>query len=461
MIRADVLRKLGWSTSITEDWELTIRLYLAGYKVLYTPYIQAPAECVSTVRRLIRQRMRWAEGHTYNVKKYFFKVLRSPNLTWREKLEFVYYAPYYMQSVLLGIGTVAWLVSEFALRAPLPAWTALLGWSLVFTNLLALPLMNFAAIALEGSFRRDAAGIVSAAGLSMLLVPFQAYAALRGVIEREEGDWMRTPKSGRITEAIGRLRLSRILPWELPRRQRAATAGGAVRRVALRPGPSHRGALAALALVLLALLTLAGLAREVPVVLANPDVLYLHDTSVATGKGMDTTIGGGLVNATIPGNSALWWFTTATYPTGGDDGAVAAGDYTLHLYVASAPVGNSVEMTAAVCDQSGSPCTTIVQRACAAVSTVPGMQTFTLGTTSSPTTISGPANSKRIALELRTCDSGSTIIIRYDTTTIAGADSNLAIPAVTVPDTTLWLAPLALVLPLLLRSRVRRARSLA
>src|SRR5437016_7478234 len=62
MIRADVLRKLGWSTSITEDWELTIRLYLAGYKVLYTPYIQAPAECVSEVRRLIKQRMRWAEG---------------------------------------------------------------------------------------------------------------------------------------------------------------------------------------------------------------------------------------------------------------------------------------------------------------------------------------------------------------------------------------------------------------
>ncbi|TMG55933.1 MAG: glycosyltransferase, partial [Chloroflexi bacterium] len=83
MIRADVLRKLGWSTSITEDWELTIRLYLAGYKVLYTPYIQAPAECVSKVNRLIKQRMRWAEGHTYNVKKYFWQILRSPNLTWQ------------------------------------------------------------------------------------------------------------------------------------------------------------------------------------------------------------------------------------------------------------------------------------------------------------------------------------------------------------------------------------------
>ncbi|MFQ5813103.1 MAG: glycosyltransferase, partial [Anaerolineae bacterium] len=70
MIRADVLRQIGWGTSITEDWELTIKLYLAGYKVLYTPFIQAPAECVNSFKQLVKQRMRWAEGHTYQVKKY-------------------------------------------------------------------------------------------------------------------------------------------------------------------------------------------------------------------------------------------------------------------------------------------------------------------------------------------------------------------------------------------------------
>src|SRR2546429_1150299 len=115
MIGADVPRKLGWSPPITGDGMLTIRLSRAGYKVLYTPYIQAPAECVSTVKRLIRQRMRWAEGHTYNVKKYFLRVLRSPNLTWREKLEFVYYAPYYLQSVIFAAGTIAWLLADMLL----------------------------------------------------------------------------------------------------------------------------------------------------------------------------------------------------------------------------------------------------------------------------------------------------------------------------------------------------------
>src|SRR5438105_1365534 len=174
MIRADVLRKLGWSTSITEDWELTIRLYLAGYKVLYTPYIQAPAECVSTVKRLVHQRMRWAEGHTYNVKKYFWGVLRSPNLSCHEKLELAYFAPYYLQSVLFSVATVAWIVGVPILGQKLPMWGEVFGWSLVVSNALALPLMNLTGVLLEGSLKRDALGLLSFIGLSWLLVPFQA-----------------------------------------------------------------------------------------------------------------------------------------------------------------------------------------------------------------------------------------------------------------------------------------------
>src|SRR5438094_5518703 len=48
MIRADVLREVGWGTSITEDWELTLKLYARGWKVVYTPWAETPAECVST-----------------------------------------------------------------------------------------------------------------------------------------------------------------------------------------------------------------------------------------------------------------------------------------------------------------------------------------------------------------------------------------------------------------------------
>jgi len=95
MIRADILRQVGWGTSITEDWELTLKLYIRGYKVVYTPWAETPAECVSTFTRLARQRMRWAEGHTHNVRKYFVDVMASPFITPLEKIEFLFDSTYY------------------------------------------------------------------------------------------------------------------------------------------------------------------------------------------------------------------------------------------------------------------------------------------------------------------------------------------------------------------------------
>src|SRR3989338_3524517 len=208
-IRADILRAFGWGTSITEDFELTLRLYEAGYKIAFTPYIQAPAEAVSTIKRLIRQRMRWAEGASFNVKVMLARMLfgkwevRSENvdnevgnetehsnlspqnpashlqpltarqwipsrLTLAEKLEFAYLAPYYLQAAFLVIGTLSWFLSEAVFQTRLPFWTAAFGWSLVFTNLLSLPLMNIIGLFLEESDERDYVGILSFIALSYI-----------------------------------------------------------------------------------------------------------------------------------------------------------------------------------------------------------------------------------------------------------------------------------------------------
>src|SRR5207249_10836213 len=177
----------------------------------------------------IKQRMRWAEGHTYNVKKYFWPIVRSPNLTWQEKLEFAYYAPYYLQSVLFTVATLAWIVGVLILGQKLPMWGEVFGWSLVVSNALALPLMNLTGVLLEGSLKRDALGLLSFIGLSWLLVPFQAYASIKALFEKKEGGWVRTPKSGHVTETLERFHLARLMPWELPRRKRGqekAKAGG-------------------------------------------------------------------------------------------------------------------------------------------------------------------------------------------------------------------------------------------
>ena len=224
-LRADIMRQFGWGKSITEDLELTLRLYEKGYKVVFTPYIQAPAEAVSTIKRLIRQRMRWAEGHTFNIRKMWRRIFESPYLTDREKFEFLYLAPYYLQAAIFIAGTFAWFISEAILHVRLPFWTAAWGWSLIFVNFLSLPLMNLVGLFLEESEERDYLGIASFIVLSYLLVPFQAYAAVKALVSDREGPWFRTPKTGTVTDVFDRMR---IYAWfeKLKIWQRPATSAG-------------------------------------------------------------------------------------------------------------------------------------------------------------------------------------------------------------------------------------------
>src|SRR6266699_2357089 len=123
MVRADILRQVGWGTSLTEDWELTLKLYARGYKVAYTPWAETPAECVATFSRLARQRMRWAEGHTHNVRRWFWPIVLSSFVSPIEKLEFAFDATYYLQAAFFVVGSLSWLVAEAALQTHVPRRT--------------------------------------------------------------------------------------------------------------------------------------------------------------------------------------------------------------------------------------------------------------------------------------------------------------------------------------------------
>src|SRR5256885_4970013 len=315
MIRAGLLRELGWGRSLTEDWELTLRLYAKGYRVVSTPYAETPAECVATFGRLARQRMRWAEGHSYNVNKWFLTILRSPRLSLLEKAEFIYYGLYYLQSALFMLGSAAWLVSEVVLRVQIPEWTALLGWSLLFSNLFALPLMNLGGLLLEGSPRRDYQGVLGAVAWSFLLVPFQAWASVKGLFERREGGWFRTPKTGRITNRVEHLPQRKSLNRWLRPQPTTPNAGGR------RAGRTFR--LVCIAAPILVLTILGIGAATAPTVLAA-NVYYLHNPGGA--YTMDSSPSGGTpakFQMSSPGATQTWASTVAY--TGQ---TVPAGSYT-------------------------------------------------------------------------------------------------------------------------------------
>ena len=315
MIRADILRQLGWGRSLTEDWELTLRLYARGFKVVYTPYAETPAECAATFGRLARQRMRWAEGHSYNVRRSFWEIMGSRKIGLVEKLEFLFYSTYYLQSALFIVGSGCWLIAEVFLHAHVPEWTATLGWSLLLTNLLSLPLMNLSGLLLEEAPIKDFPGVLGAVATSFLLIPFQGYAALKGLVEKDEGPWYRTPKTGRITDPVHHLRrLVWLRRWLRGPRPSSRRTNQPLKVVAA-PGRRGRGSRLGWVVAVALGLALAGLgigAINAPIANAAGSSLFLHGGSPGT---LDGTSPGGLIPQTMlltTGNTRTWATTSST-----------------------------------------------------------------------------------------------------------------------------------------------------
>ena len=79
--------------------------------------------------------------------------------------------------------------------------------------------MSLSGLYLEQTARQDFTGIFSFIVLSYVLTPFQAYAAIKGLLEKEEGGWVRTLKTGSITDRVLQVRVRRLFSWILPGRK--------------------------------------------------------------------------------------------------------------------------------------------------------------------------------------------------------------------------------------------------
>jgi len=482
MIRADVLREVGWGTSLTEDWELTLKIYKRGYKVVYTPWAETPAECVSTFSRLARQRMRWAEGHTYNVRRWFLPIMLSPSVTPLEKLEFLYDSAYYLQAALFVVGTFSWLLSELVFHAHVPGWTAALGWSLIFSNVFALPLMNLGGLILEDAPGRDLQGVLGALVISFALVPFQGWAALKGLLQKEEGPWFRTPKTGNITDPVKHLRrLNLLRRWLLgPRaggykrppaplmRYSNRPTGATTTPAPSRGGPRGRwggkwiGWIVATAL-LLAFGVLAWGASRVQIVQAAGAPLYLHGSGVSPGcvpSTMDQTAGStspacGIQSAPA-GVTSVWSFSNLPAQT------VAAGvwSFTMNWTGGSGATNDTVTVSAGV--SATASCVGFVATIPNALSTwtttygSSGTNTtspFTVSTSASQLPLVIPAGGSLCLQVVLMHNTGGKPTMVYDGTTAALADTRLVPPTSVVPESLLGWLGLAVAIPLLTQRR--------
>jgi len=244
--------------------------------------------------------------------------------------------------------------------------------------------MNAVGLFLEESEEKDYLGLLSFVALSYILVPFQAYASVKGFIEKEEGPWFRTPKTGKITDIFTRGKFYRWLTGIIPGRRPAAapaavsasisslisanpyvalaTANSQFNNFSIKPKRLRWVSKAALVILLILSSTLLSLTRGVPEVFAtNPATTqYMTKTTTATltnARKLQTTFGTQDTSTSMdfkrntigsfkywPGTLRSSLGTSETKcgtPDGhgwildtpfGDTGSIAAGTWTFDIY---------------------------------------------------------------------------------------------------------------------------------
>ena len=131
--RLSTLQALGsapWSSCLVEDLELGLRMHLSGVGIRYTSRASVTQQAVVDVRRLTRQRTRWAQGNM-QCARYLGRLAASPRVARIALAEMLHYllspwANAIVTVVLIGTGLAG--LGGLLVGHPiafLPTWAAL------------------------------------------------------------------------------------------------------------------------------------------------------------------------------------------------------------------------------------------------------------------------------------------------------------------------------------------------
>ena len=111
----------GWDEeALTEDSELSIRIYELGYKIKFTPYAITYEQEPETWKVWIKQRVRWVRGNNYVITKFFKLIPHFKNKRIRFDLLYTL-ALYYIFFFAIIISDVLFVLSLLSIISiPLP-----------------------------------------------------------------------------------------------------------------------------------------------------------------------------------------------------------------------------------------------------------------------------------------------------------------------------------------------------
>ena len=229
MIRADVLKATKFRLDLTEDWDLTLDLYLqktfrnsimsndnyprmANNKsvdsrpiVIFDPGLICYCEATVNLRAYFRQRMRVSEGHTRAFRKRMTPILQSKRLSLQDKFEIILTGLQYAKFIFIPIVvildilmTASILLSDVDTGSHL--WTndmlvILSSMSIQSIGLLLALTSIIFGTRVCGMIRKyEIADIASLLILNLLTLPAFVIGSLRGFV-RDNGVFYRTRRN--------------------------------------------------------------------------------------------------------------------------------------------------------------------------------------------------------------------------------------------------------------------------
>lgn len=192
--RRAIVEAGGWQhDTLTEDLDLSYRAQLAGWRFLFLPQVEVPAELPANVHAFKRQQFRWAKGSVQTARKLLGRVLTAP-IPLTTRLEALFH--------LTANGCYPLMVALSLLVFPAMA----IRWDddpLVLLRL-DLPVFAFATVSVlvyflasqvvrGESWRAAAARLIPLMALGVGLAINNSRAVLEG-LRREVGVFERTPK---------------------------------------------------------------------------------------------------------------------------------------------------------------------------------------------------------------------------------------------------------------------------
>ena len=188
----------GWSSdTVTEDLDLSIRMQLAGWRVVYLHDLVVPGEIPPDANSFRLQQRRWTKGGVQVARKFLPQIARAP-LPWARKLEVCFHLSCYAAYPLLLL--LALLRAPARFFAPSVTLLGFVPGELEVLLCGTLPLLVFYAVAQRdagdgGSTWRLLGRGVPAMALGAGLAVSNTGAVLDGLVGRD-CTFERTPKRG-------------------------------------------------------------------------------------------------------------------------------------------------------------------------------------------------------------------------------------------------------------------------